>query len=128
MSRSTPDPYSEQYPELCDSIIDSADLLTLRLSSPPLTLYLPLCLPLTCLSSNPSFLETALATLESSLILSTCPTCTLSFSLPRARPPPTVFLAGALAYLGVCALATVYDVMDRYRKELARMKLSKVQR
>ena len=31
-------------------------------------------------------------------------------------------------YLAVCALSTLWDLADRYRRELARMKLSKVQR
>jgi hypothetical protein len=34
----------------------------------------------------------------------------------------------ASVYLAVCVLSTLWDLADRYRRELARMKLSKVQR
>ena len=128
MSRSTPDPYSEQYPDLCTS--DSSCLITLSLSSPPLSFHSPVCLPSTCLPSLPSLLST----LHHTLLTATCPTCTLTYRpyTPNDHNPnnrsATVYFYVLVAYLLVCVCATVYEVSGRYRREVARMKLSKVQR
>jgi hypothetical protein len=58
----------------------------------------------------------------------TCPECTIRYSIPKSETVSTTFIVVASVYLAVCVLSTLWDLADRYRRELARMKLSKVQR
>ena len=69
-----------------------------------------------------------LATLEANLVHTTCPECTIMHSIPQAVPLPTAYIVVASVYLAVCAVSSLWDLADRYRRKLARMKLSKVQR
>ena len=52
----------------------------------------------------------------------------MRYSIPKSEAVSTTCIVVASVYLVVCSLSTLWDLADRYRRELARMKLSKVQR